>query len=124
MDVITSICRVSNSLSGVERDQLSKLVECGKCYLKVRAVKLLEEGSSNPILVQYSCGCTPIVVRQHASYSSSISASKALCVTVGRSSSCSHAIVFGEPVRLDHGKTMAALLGCTLQFGGIDMCCE
>eukprot|EP00971_Amphidinium_carterae_P117809 2333625-Amphidinium_carterae.1 len=49
---------------------------------------------------------------------------QALCVTVGTSSACSHAIIFGEPVRLDHGKTMAALLGCTLQFGGIDLCCE
>eukprot|EP00971_Amphidinium_carterae_P045995 905133-Amphidinium_carterae.1 len=102
MDLIASVSRVSNGLSSEEREELNKIVEYGKSFLKLRVVKLLQGAENLPIMIQYTCDCTPISVRRHGSHGSVGSDSRAMYVTVGRSGSGSHGVLFCDPVRLSH----------------------
>ena len=95
--------------------------------------ELLQSSTGNSILLQFSMDTTPMRTRQEiGQYSGKQSGRRAvkktvdylvqqLFLTVQTPSGLQNAVLFGPPLVLKHGKTMAQLLPCALQCPGIDL---
>ena len=107
------------------------LVEGTKLFLKTLAEDRLQS-SSRAALLQYSSDCTPQKVRQQLFQKSgslvwrgSTASTVELYVqqlfgtTFAADGSLVHFLVFKEPMVLAFGKSMAALLSCTMGFPGL-----
>ena len=128
---VVSVASLSNKLSAHETSLLPLLVEGTKLFLKTLAEDRLQS-STRAALLQYSSDCTPQKLRQQhfeksgsvvwqGSFASSceLYVQQLFGTTFAADGSLAHFLVFKEPVVLAHGKTMAALLACTLGFPGL-----
>ena len=116
---------------------MERVVEGSKTFLKNLATKLIEDAPTAPVLIQYSCDCTPLVSRsrqttRHGTFVAQSSGPSSLelfvqhvFVSVGGAGDrpASQTIVFKEPLKLLHGKTMPALLACSLRSPGCLLGC-
>ena len=123
---------VGHSLDRSQTRRLCSLVEACKHFLKIRFIQLLAEHPGSPLLLQYSGDCTPSHVRQYGVASQSfkqrrLSGSKAVeffvqqtFITIGApDDSRVHSVLLADPLVLEFGKTMPALLAAALGCPGL-----
>ena len=140
MDVTSALQRigaVANALLPEDAAALPRLVEGCKTFLKALACKLLFENPTRPAMLQYSCDTTPVKLSKRSKFQvgTYVAAGRApqtheffvqqiyLSVSNGLNQ-LEHAIVVKEPMVLEHGKTMPALLACSFTSPGILLGCD
>ena len=132
-DAVQHFAACSPSLDKQSCVQLFRLVESCKAALKERAASVLEDGM--PFLMQFSCDTTKVVSKQIVSKrAKDMRVARSgqqtqeymvaeVFVTAARNtgSDLQHTIVFRDPFVLQHGKTMAALVGCAVKVPGMTL---
>ena len=125
----------SASISSAETHDVLALVEAAKTLLNERAAIVLSTAAVEPILLQFSLDTTPVstcqrVSRKHGDLHVKRAAKTQhdylvcqLFVTVrADSGGYNQTMVFRDPVRLQHGKTMRALASCAVDSPGMRVC--
>ena len=126
--------QVGHTLDKGQSRRLCSLAEACKQVLQMRLLELMRAHPGCPILLQYSGDCTPTHVREYSSAAKShkqrrLSGTKAVefyvhqtFVTVGASDgSRVHSVLLANPLALDFGKSMAALLPIALRCPGLKL---
>ena len=124
----------SKQLSRDELRELLHVAEICKLYLKERAVELLQNNAGQPCLFQYSCDTTPVssrkyLARQHGSIKVQRTCKSSSDYFVQQMFLCipSHdntylcTILFREPLPLQYGKTMKAMLSAACTCPGLSL---
>ena len=121
--------KASASCTASERIQIFRVVEELKSFLQADLDDLIEEHPSAPVLLQFSTDCTPIKTRQYYSHDSLAGKKRASAATrtelivmqlfasmdTGSPTNLER-LVFPDPLKLEHGKTMTALTACCQKF--------
>eukprot|EP00971_Amphidinium_carterae_P128173 2539078-Amphidinium_carterae.1 len=114
--LVERFAKLGCSLSAQELQQLKRIVEHGKVFLRSVASKQLDGSGSTGVLVQYSCDCTPLKLRKHYGVKSASFAGEGhgqsleelfvqqIFLSFSGSSKNRPCIVLREPISLAHGK--------------------
>ena len=133
LEDLRSLAQCSRSCSKDETRRIFLLCAAGKALLKERAACwAATQLHQPPLLCQYSVDLTPVTTTKHVSAKSGTqnvrragkSTDEFLCqqvfvTTLGAGGEYKHTLLYPEPQRLEHGKTMAALLACAKLCPGI-----
>eukprot|EP00971_Amphidinium_carterae_P171119 3391372-Amphidinium_carterae.1 len=68
-ELVQKCASVSLSLSKGEESEMFRLCDSGKLLLELLMQQSVQDSSSSHMLIQYSCDCTPIRVRQRVTES-------------------------------------------------------
>ena len=122
----------SASISSAETPDVLCLVEAAKTLLKERAAIILNEAALEPVLLQFSLDTTPVRTCQRVSRKQGDLHVKRAAKTQHDYLVCQlfvtvrdvaggfiQTMVFRDPVRLQHGKTMRALASCAVDNPGM-----
>ena len=126
----------STTITSKETCEVFCLAEAAKIVLRERAAIILNQAAFEPVLLQFSLDTTPVKTCQQVSKAHGDlrvkRAAKAtqdymvcqLFVTVrADSGGYSHTLLFRDPLRLKHGKTMRALASCARDSPGMRLTC-
>ena len=126
-----ALAQCSRACNKDESRRIFGLVSAGKTRLRERAAVFAAcPGGSQPLLCQFSLDLTPVTTTKHVTVRSQKRSGKStdefLCqqlflTTMAADGKFQHTILYPEPQRLEHGKTMAALLACAKLCPGIGL---
>ena len=135
VSAIKSLAKVTDGLSPSDADELTRYAVALATFLNSKCKYLLHSTQGQPVMLQFGSDCAPIRVRATQSqrlgeHQISLKALKLLelyvqqvfLTTYDSSGARQHGLALREPIALKHGKTMGALLACTLErFPGIEL---
>ena len=132
---LSQLAQVTRSLSQSETSECRRLAGVLGIFLVSQAKALLRETSGQPCLLQFGADCTPLKLK--STTSKQVGAKRAtisghqtmelyvqqvFITTLDPQLVKKHCLVFREPVMLQHGKSMPALLASTLdRFPAVDL---
>ena len=137
MDMVAEVTRFAELSQSLDRGAarwLLGMVEACKAFLKARFLEFLGDHPGCPLVLQYSGDCTPTHVREYGASALSfkkrrLSGTKAvefyvqqMFATIGlEDGSRRHTVMFADPLALQYGKSMAALMPLALACPGFKM---
>ena len=130
VEIILRYASVSTKLDSHDVALLYKIVECCKVLQQEQICSFLVENADNPVLAQYSSDCTPIVtrkvigqklqtlrVRRSGKSADEFLVQQQFLSAINGCGTVVGTMLMKEPLVLEHGKSMAALAACALNFG-------